>query len=62
MAEGKSCWSCKYLGNLAGLTFVQDLTCNWFPEHGKGPAKKLWPKKDTEEGCKFWEAKRVGKG
>jgi hypothetical protein len=51
----KSCWTCKYLDNWTGSTFVQDFTCTWFPKHGKGPAKQLWPKKDPEEGCKFWE-------
>jgi len=57
----KSCWTYKYLGNWTGGDFIQDFTCTWFPKHGKGEAKKLWPKKDTDEGCKFWE-KRKGSG
>ena len=53
MATDKSCWTCKYLGNWTGDTFIQDFTCAWFPRHGKGEEKKLWPQKDPDEGCKF---------
>ena len=60
MPTDKSCWTCKYLGNWTGDTFVQDFTCTWFPKHGTGEAKKLWPKKDPDEGCKFWEKKGSG--
>jgi len=49
--------SCKYLGNWTDGTFIQDFTCTWFPKHGKGEEKKLWPQKDPDEGCKFWEKK-----
>jgi len=55
MPTDKSCWKCKYLGNWTGDTFVQDFTCTWFPRHGKGKEKTLWPQKDPDEGCKFWE-------
>ena len=58
----KSCWTCKYLGDWTGTNFVQDFTCKWFPTHGKGEAKKLWPKKDPDEGCKFWEAREKDQG
>ncbi|MBW2615372.1 MAG: hypothetical protein JRD02_04260 [Deltaproteobacteria bacterium] len=51
----ESCWTCKYLGNWTGDTFIQDFTCMWFPKHGKEEEKKLWPQKDPDEGCKFWE-------
>jgi len=57
MPTDKSCWPCKYLGNWKGGTFIQDFTCTWFPKHGKGEAKKLWPQKDPDEGCKFWEGR-----
>ena len=26
--------------------------------YGKGTAKKLWPKKDPNDGCKFWEKRK----
>ncbi|MBL7218171.1 MAG: hypothetical protein ISS62_10825 [Desulfobacteraceae bacterium] len=55
----KSCWTCKYLGDWIGGTFIQDFTCTWFPKHGKEEEKKLWPRKDPDEGCKFWE--RMGR-
>jgi hypothetical protein len=45
----------RYLGNWTGGTFIQDFSCTWFPKYGKGEAKKLWPKKDPDEGYKFWE-------
>ena len=45
-------------GGLDG-TFIQDFTCTWFPKHGKEEEKKLWPQKDPDEGCKFWE--RMGR-
>jgi len=61
MTTDKSCWTCKYLENWTGGTFIQDFTCTWFPKHGKGEAKKLWPKKDPDEGCKFWEKRKVPK-
>ena len=38
-----------------GDTFIQDFTCTWFPKHGKEQGKKLWPQKDPDERCKFWE-------
>ena len=57
MSTDKSCWTCKYLGNWAGDTFVQDFTCTWFPKHGKGDSKNLWPSKDPDEGCKFGEGR-----
>ena len=46
----KSCWICKYLGTWTGDTFIQDFTCTWFPKHGKGEEKKLWPQKDPDVG------------
>ena len=58
MGTDKSCWTCKYLGNWKGGTFIQDFTCNWFPKHGKGEKKKIWPQKDPDEGCKFWELRK----
>ena len=50
-------WICKYLGDWTGGTFIQDFTCTWFPKHGKGEEKELWPQKDPDEGCKFWEGR-----
>ena len=44
-------------GRWTGETFIQDSTCTWFPRHSKGKEKKLWPNKDPDEGCKFWEKK-----
>jgi len=61
MPTDKSCWTYKYLGNWTGGDFIQDFTCTWFPKHSKGDAKKLWPKKNPDEGCMFWE-KRAGSG
>jgi hypothetical protein len=55
MPTDKPCRTCKYLGNWTRGTFVQDFISTWFPKHGKGEAKKLWRKKDPDEGCKFWE-------
>jgi len=45
MPKDKSWWTFKYLGNCTGGTFIQDFTCTWFPKHGKGEEKKLWPQK-----------------
>jgi hypothetical protein len=47
----KSCWTCKYLGDWTGGTFIQDLTCTWFPKHGRREEKKLWPRKGPDERC-----------
>jgi hypothetical protein len=59
MAEAhKYRWTCEYLGNWTGENFIQDFTCTWFPKHGKGPAKKLWPNMDPEKGCKFWKKRK----
>jgi len=49
-----------WIWNWTGETFIQDFTCTWFPEHGKGEAKKLWPQKDPDEGCKFLEKREGG--
>ncbi len=46
--------------NWKGDIFVRNFMCTWFPKHGKREAKKLWPKKDLEEGCKFWEKRKGG--
>ncbi len=40
MPTDKSCWTCKYLGNWTGDTFIQDFTCTWFSKHGKRGAKE----------------------
>ena len=53
----KSCWTCNYLGNWTGETFVQDFACIWFPKHDKGKEKKLLPKKNPNEACKYWESR-----
>jgi len=60
MTTDKSCWTYKSVGNWTADTFVQDFTCTWFPKHGKGDAKKLWPQKEPDEGCQFWEKRGSG--
>jgi len=42
-------------GNWKRENFIEDFICTWFPKHGKGSAKKLWPKKEPDKGRKFWE-------
>jgi hypothetical protein len=36
MPTDKPCWTCKYLRDWTGGTFIQDFICTWFPKHGKG--------------------------
>jgi hypothetical protein len=55
MNEDRSCWTCGYLGNHRGVNFVQDFTCNWFLENRKEEPKKLYHKKNLDDGCKFWK-------
>jgi hypothetical protein len=55
MNEDKRCWNCGYLGNLWGITFMQDFMCEWFAVHKKEEAKILYPKKNLDDGCKFWK-------
>ena len=43
MATDKSCWTCKYLGNWTGDTFIQDFICTWFSRHGKGEKTYVEP-------------------
>lgn len=57
MPTDKACWTCKYLGGWTGETFIQDFTCTLFPKYGKGEEKKLWPQKDPDGGCRFWEGR-----
>jgi hypothetical protein len=58
MEKDECCWTCKYLGNWTDVNFVTDFVCNWFPQHGKGKAKKLMPQMDPDDGCKFWEQRK----
>jgi hypothetical protein len=57
-----SCWECKYLVDWAGENFVQDFKCGWFKEFKKEAPPPLLPKKNIDEGCKYFEKrKRVAK-
>jgi len=54
-----SCWECKYLIDWERTNFVQDFKCNWFKMHKGQEPKTLWPKKNPDEGCKYFEPRRA---
>jgi hypothetical protein len=62
MSDDESCWNCGYLRNYTGIDFVQDFTCGWFAVHRNEKSKKLHPKKNLDEGCKFWKDREPMEG